>query len=64
VGGVASFIAGSSSSGAGGSLTLESGDWSTTGGSIAMNGGSGDNSLGGSVTIESGVGTEVTDMGG
>jgi hypothetical protein len=55
--------AGSSSLGAGGSLTLESRDWSTTGRSIAMNGGSGANSLGGSVTIESGVGTEVTDSG-
>jgi hypothetical protein len=64
VGGVASFIAGSSSLGAGGSLTLESRDWLTTGGSIAMNGGSGENSLGGSVTIESGVGTEATDSGG
>jgi hypothetical protein len=59
VGGAASFITGSSSSGAGGSLTLESGDFSTTGG--AMNGGRGENSLGGSVTIESGVGTEATD---
>jgi hypothetical protein len=60
VGGAASFIAGSSSSGAGGSLTLESRDWSTTGRSIAMNGGSGANSLGRSVTIESG---EATDSG-
>jgi hypothetical protein len=59
-GGTASFIAESSSLGAGGSLILESGDWWTTGRSIAMNGGSGANSLGGSVTIESGVGTEVT----
>jgi hypothetical protein len=53
LGGAASFIAGSSSSGDDGSLTLESGDWSTTVGSIAVNGGSGEKSLGGSVTIES-----------
>jgi hypothetical protein len=30
---------------------LESGGWSTTGGSIAMNGGSGENSFGGSVKL-------------
>jgi hypothetical protein len=60
-GGAASFITGSLSSGAGGSLTLESGDLLATSGSMAMNGGSGENSLGGSVTLESGVGTEATD---
>jgi hypothetical protein len=45
MGGMASFIAGSSSSGAGGSLNLESGDRVNYWWSIAMKGGRGSNSL-------------------
>jgi hypothetical protein len=45
MGGMASFIAGSSSSGAGGSLNLESGDRVYYWRSIAMKGGRGSNSL-------------------